>query len=72
MSPLLQAFPKLELFRVAGGDNLKFTTIKHDSLRELIVEDDGGLHRSVIREICRCEFPNLEHLELWLGSGGYG
>ena len=32
----------------------------------------GGLHRSVIREICRCEFPNLEHLELWLGSGGYG
>ncbi len=30
------------------------------------------MRRSVIREICRCEFPNLEHLELWLGVSNYG
>lgn len=71
MSPLLGAFPRLEVFRVRGGNSLAFSKLKHDSLRELIVET-GGLPRSVVREICRCDLPNLEHLELWLGVGNYG
>jgi hypothetical protein len=71
VTPLLKAFPKLELFQVRGGNGLQFTKVKHESLRQLIVET-GGLPRSVIREICRCEFPNLEHLELWLGAENYG
>jgi hypothetical protein len=71
VSPLLDAYPKLELLRVRGGNSLKFSAAKHESLQQLIVEA-GGLHRSVIREICRCELPNLRHLELWLGVENYG
>ncbi len=71
MAPLLAAYPRLEVFRVRGGNSLSFSRLRHDSLRELIVET-GGMHRSIIREICRCQFPNLQHLELWLGVGNYG
>jgi hypothetical protein len=71
VSPLLEAFPKLEVFRVRGGNALEFAPVQHESLTHLIVET-GGLPRSVIREICRCEFPNLQHLELWLGVAEYG
>lgn len=71
VSPLLQAYPKLEVFRVRGGNSLRFSPLRHESLQQLIVEA-GGLRRSVIREICRCEFPNLQHLELWLGVENYG
>jgi len=71
VSPLLEAYPRLEVLRVRGGNSLKFSQIRHESLHTLIVEA-GGLSRSVIREICRCEFPNLQHLELWLGVENYG
>jgi hypothetical protein len=71
VTPLLQAFPGLEALRVRGGNSLKFSKIRHEGLKQLIIET-GGLRRSVIREICRCEFPNLEHLELWLGVENYG
>jgi hypothetical protein len=71
VAPLLNAFPRLEIFRVRGGNGLKLSLVRHQALRELIVET-GGLPRSVLREICRCEFPNLEHLELWLGVNTYG
>ncbi|MGH2549308.1 MAG: STM4015 family protein, partial [Thermomicrobiales bacterium] len=68
---MLEAYPMLEVLRVRGGNSLKFSQIRHESLLQLTVEA-GGLGRSVIREICRCEFPNLQHLELWLGVGNYG
>jgi hypothetical protein len=71
MSPLLSAYPNLETFRVRGGTGLSFSPISHTTLKELIVET-GGLPRSAVREIFRCELPNLEHLEVWLGSAGYG
>lgn len=71
MSPLLHAYPRLETFRVRGGTSLKFGRLAHASLKQLIVET-GGLGRSVLREIFRADLPNLEHLELWLGSDNYG
>ncbi len=71
VSPLLQAWPQLEVFRVRGGNSLQLTPLRHESLTHLIVET-GGLPRSVIREICRCDFPRLQHLELWLGTENYG
>jgi hypothetical protein len=70
-APLLRAFPGLEVLRVRGGTGLKFSKSRHDALKQLIVET-GGLPRAVIREICRCEFSGLEHLELWLGIENYG
>jgi hypothetical protein len=71
MGPLLTAFPRLEVFRVRGGGSLSFSRVRHESLKKLIIET-GGMSRSTLREICRCEFPNLEHLELWLGEENYG
>jgi hypothetical protein len=71
VSPLLTAYPGLEVLRVRGGNCLQFSKVRHDALRQLIVET-GGLRRDVIREICRCDFPKLEHLELWLGIDNYG
>ncbi|MFO0810611.1 MAG: STM4015 family protein [Gemmataceae bacterium] len=71
MAPLLAAYPRLEVLRVRGGNSLRFSKLRHDALQELIVET-GGLRRSTVREICRCEFPNLSHLELWLGVENYG
>lgn len=71
VSPLLAAYPRLEVFRVRGGNSLAFSQLRHESLKELIVEA-GGLRRAVIREILQCEFPSLRHLELWLGVEHYG
>jgi hypothetical protein len=71
VAPLLEAFPRLVTLRVRGGNELAFSKTRHENLQQLIVET-GGMPRSVIREICRCEFPNLKHLELWLGVENYG
>jgi len=71
LSPVLDAFPNLELFRVRGSDGLQFKNAKHDKLRALAVES-GGLGKEVVTQVCKAKFPNLEHLELWLGTPNYG
>jgi predicted DNA-binding WGR domain protein len=71
LSPLLQAFPKLQLLRSRGGDGLELKTPVHPNLRGLAMET-GGLDVGVIRSICTSDFPNLEYLELWLGTDEYG
>ncbi len=71
LGPLLRAYPKLEYLRVRGGSSLRFRGASSTSLKTLIVES-GGLHKEVIRDILQADLPNLEHLELWLGSEDYG
>jgi hypothetical protein len=71
LSPLLAAFPTLQLFRARGGDGLELKTPKHEALRALALET-GGMDVGVIRSIGMSEFPNLEYLELWLGTEEYG
>jgi len=71
MSPLLKAFPNLQVLRTRGGQDLEFKQPKHDKLRALALES-GGLSAEVVRSICTSRFPNLEHLELWLGTEEYG
>lgn len=71
LGPLLEAYPKLEHFRVRGGNGLSLGRMDHANLKTLIVET-GGLPVSVIREISDSSLPALEHLELWLGSPNYG
>lgn len=71
ISPLLKAFPDLELLRTRGGSGLAISKPKHAKLRGLILES-GGLPAEVVRAIGRSDFPALEHLELWLGTPGYG
>jgi hypothetical protein len=71
VTPLFDAFPDLEHFRVRGGTGLVIGTLRHEKLRSLVVET-GGLDAAVVRGIVSSDLPRLEHLELWLGSGGYG
>jgi hypothetical protein len=78
VSPILQAYPRLELLQIRGGTGLKFSAIstpagmaRHDYLKALIVET-GGLSRETVQQIYAWDFPALEHLELWFGSDNYG
>ncbi len=71
ISPLLEAYPQLEHFTVRSGEGLKLHPLRHDHLKSFTVQS-GGLDAEVVRAVCRCEFPALEHLELWLGTDDYG
>lgn len=72
ISPILMAYPQLEVLQVRGGDGLEFTPpVRHDNLKALIVET-GGLSRTTVAQICNLNLPALEHLELWFGSEDYG
>ncbi len=71
VTPLLEAYPRLEHLRLRGADGLALGKVHHESLKTLIIES-GGLPGSVVRSVGSADFPNLEHLELWLGSENYG
>ncbi|MDZ7966157.1 MAG: STM4015 family protein [Nostoc sp. DedSLP03] len=72
ISPVLRAYPKLEILQVRGGDGLHFSPpVRHNRLKALIVET-GGLSRDTVAQICNMNLPALEHLELWFGSEDYG
>jgi hypothetical protein len=71
MTPLLNAYPKLEYFGVRGGTSLELGAIQHESLRTLVVET-GGLPSNVVNNLARARLPKLEKLELWIGTDSYG
>jgi hypothetical protein len=72
LSPLLAAYPLLEIFVVRGGTGeLSLGLLKHDKLKSLIIQS-GGLDAGVVREVAAADLPELEHLELWLGTERYG
>lgn len=71
VSPFWTAFPKLEVLQIRGSNGLSLGSIEHAYLKSLIIEC-GGLPRIVLQEIAQAKLPALEHLELYLGSGGYG
>jgi predicted DNA-binding WGR domain protein len=71
ISGVLEAFPQLEMLRLRGAEGLAISKPQHAGLRALAIES-GGLPAKVVSQICRGKFPNLEYLELWLGTEGYG
>ncbi|MEV0328690.1 STM4015 family protein [Micromonospora echinospora] len=71
VSPLLTAYPELEVLRVRGGQDLTFSPVRHERLRELAVET-GGLSPAFTRAVLDSELPALTDLELWLGTPDYG
>ncbi|GAB1817831.1 STM4015 family protein [Herbidospora sp. RD11066] len=71
LTPLLAAMPGLERLDTRGGTGLRISPIRHENLRMLRVES-GGLSGEFVRGLAGCEFPALEHLELWLGVDEYG
>src|SRR6185436_2023988 len=71
ITPLLEAFPRLERLCVRGAGGLVLTPVRHESLQELVLQS-GGLPAEVVRAVAACDFPQLTHLELWLGVSNYG
>jgi predicted DNA-binding WGR domain protein len=71
ISPVLAAFPNLEMLRIRGATDLQISKPQHNRLRALAIES-GGLSPAVVAQICRGKFPELEYLELWLGTPDYG
>ncbi|AEV83537.1 hypothetical protein ACWT_2904 [Actinoplanes sp. SE50] len=71
VTPLLEAFPALEVLWVRGSEGLGLEPGRYPALRELVIQS-GGLPAPVIRTVGACELPALTHLELWLGVANYG
>ena len=71
MTPILGTYPELEHLQVRGSDGLTFTGLQHGGLKTLIVET-GGLPPNVVEQVGSAHLPNLERLDLWLGSPNYG
>lgn len=71
ITPLLETFAELEEFGVRGGQDLEFPATRHERLRKLTFES-GGLPAEAVRGIGASDFPELTHLDLWLGTSEYG
>jgi hypothetical protein len=70
-APILATFLSLETLRIRGGTGLEFSPCRHEKLKSLTIET-GGLSGSTIGMLCGLDLPNLQYLELWLGSEDYG
>jgi hypothetical protein len=66
LTPVLDAFPRLEVLEIRGSEGLELRPARHAALRVLRIEA-GSLPGQVIRSVGAAELPRLEHLELWLG-----
>lgn len=71
LTPLFEAYPRLEVLRTRGMENIALAPVKHGHLRELAIET-GGLPDWIPRSIVASDLPALTHLELWLGTEDYG
>lgn len=71
LSALFSAYPDLEYLHVKGTNQLSLGRLALPALKELTIET-GGLPTSVLDEVMQADLPELEHLELWLGTPDYG
>jgi hypothetical protein len=77
ITPLFEAYPKLAHLGVRGGDHnsdgrgLRLEPFRAGHLKTLIFES-GGLPMPISSAVIASELPSLRHLELWLGTEGYG
>ncbi len=67
ITPLLHAYPALERLDVRGGMALELSALSSPALKVLRIET-AGLDPAVIRAIGDSDLPNLQTLELWLGT----
>jgi len=71
LSPIFEAHRQLEYVTIRGGGGLALGRVRHERLRELIIQS-GGLPPQAIHDVLASDLPALEHLELWLGEPNYG
>lgn len=70
-SRLIASFPNLKEYRVRGGNSLSFKTLIHPKIEKFVVEA-GGLDKTTVSQIITGSLPELQHLEIWLGTDNYG
>ena len=78
-APVLNIFPALEDLRIRGGldyaegenDALLFSSARHICLKTLVIET-AGLPKASLQGIRESVLPELERLEIWLGSDERG
>lgn len=73
---LVEAFPRLEHFGARGHKGLRLEgaqgrPLDHPNLKHLEVQG-GGMSGRLMQDILEADLPELERLELWLGSSDYG
>lgn len=61
---MLNAFPALERLWVRGGPGLELSPVRHESLRELVLQG-AGLPLEVVHAVGACDLPKPTSLELW-------
>lgn len=71
LSPLWEAFPKLEVLKIRGAGELVLGNIEHRRLKRFTLEC-GGLDREILKSITTASLPELEHLQIYLGTENYG
>ncbi|MCP2329519.1 hypothetical protein HDA40_008026 [Hamadaea flava] len=71
ITPLFEAYPELTTLTVRGAEGLSFKPLRHTALRSLTFQS-GGLDAGIVRAVADSDFPQLNHLELWLGVENYG
>jgi hypothetical protein len=71
ITPLFEAYPLLEVFKVRGGNGLQLQSFRHEHLLLFTIES-GGLGSEVVVALGESDLPKLEVLDLWLGDSGYG
>lgn len=67
LTPLLGAYPGLEILRVRGSADLRLRPLRHGALRELTFESNE-VPPNVVRAVGASDLPSLRRLELWIGS----
>lgn len=70
-SNFYQHYPQLESFVIRGSDGLRLGKMNLPKLKHLVIESNA-LKADVIKDISDSDLPNLEHLEIWLGTSTYG
>jgi hypothetical protein len=67
VTDLVSALPNLQHLKIRGSSGLVIAPITHNELISLTIEC-VGMPSKVLQGICKSNFPNLQRLELWLGS----
>ncbi|MFO0595869.1 MAG: hypothetical protein U0228_11205 [Myxococcaceae bacterium] len=68
---LWEGAPGLEHLHLRSGAGGHLGTIAHATLKSF-VRESGGLGGEEVDAIVTAKWPQLEHLEVWTGSSGYG
>jgi hypothetical protein len=71
VGPLLRAYPGLERLGIRGGLQLALSPLSSTALKVLQIQS-GSLYAPVLRAVSASDLPNLQTLELWLGTRMYG